>query len=71
MLQGYALQRAISKIGYSVDLISYDVTRNANSVYPSILPQTRQYGSKAAIAKFGEKIFRKGNFYQGSYLNKN
>ncbi len=39
MLQWYALQRVISKLGYTADLISYDVTKNANSVYPNIIVQ--------------------------------
>ena len=35
MLQGYALYSTIKSLGYSVDIISYDVRKNANSVYPS------------------------------------
>lgn len=63
MLQGYALQRVVSKLGYTADLISYDVTKNANSVYPSIIVQAKQYGAKAAVAKVGEKAIGKGKFF--------
>lgn len=62
MLQGYALRRAILKLGYTVDIVSYDVTKNANSVYPSIFAQAQQYGVKAAVAKVGEKTIAKGKF---------
>ena len=62
MLQGYALNRVISKLGYSVDLIAYDVTKNKNSVYPNIISQAKQYGLSAAAAKIGEKAIGKGNF---------
>ncbi len=63
MLQGYALQRVISKLGYTVDIISYDVSKNANSVYPSIFVQAKQYGAKAAVAKAGEKAIGKGKIF--------
>jgi hypothetical protein len=63
MLQGYALQRAISKLGYTADIVSYDVTKNPNSVYPSIIVQAKQYGVKAAAAKAGEKAVGKGKFF--------
>ena len=63
MLQGYALYSAIKSLGYSVDIISYDVRKNANSVYPSIIQQTKQYGLSAAIPKVAEKVIAKGNFF--------
>lgn len=62
MLQGYALYSAIKSLGYSVDIISYDVRQNANSVYPSIIQQTKQYGLGAAIPKVAERIIAKGKF---------
>ena len=63
MLQGYALYSAIKSLGYSVDIISYDVGENANSVYPSIIQQTKQYGLGAAIPKVAEKVIAKGKFF--------
>ena len=63
MLQGYALQRVISQLGFTADLVSYDVTKNANSVYPSILIQAKQYGTKAALSKVGEKAIGKGKVF--------
>lgn len=63
MLQGYALYSAIKSLGYSVDIISYDVRKNANSVYPSIIQQTKQYGLGAAIPKVAEKVIAKGKFF--------
>ena len=62
MLQGYALQRVISKLGYTADIVSYDVTKNANPVYPSIFVQAKQYGVKAAAVKAAEKAIGKGKF---------
>ena len=69
MLQGYALHRAITKLGYSVDIISYDVTKNANSVYPSIIVQAKQYGIKAAVTKVGEKAIGKGKYFIRNILS--
>ena len=63
MLQGYALYSIIKSLGYSVDIISYDVGKNANSVYPSIIQQTKQYGVGAAIPKVAEKIIAKGKYF--------
>ena len=63
MLQGYALQRVISDLGYTADIVSYDVKKNANSVYPSIIVQAKQYGAKAAAAKVGEKAIGKGKVF--------
>ena len=36
MLQGYALHKAIRDLGYSVDIVSYDVNANPNPVYPGL-----------------------------------
>ena len=63
MLQGYALYSVIKNMGYSVDIISYDVRKNANSVYPSIIQQTKQYGIGAAIPKVAEKVIAKGKYF--------
>ena len=63
MLQGYALYSVIKSLGYSVDIISYDVRKNSNSVYPSIIQQTKQYGLSEAIPKVAEKVIAKGNFF--------
>lgn len=63
MLQGYALYSAVKSLGYNVDIISYDVRNNANSVYPSIIQQTKQYGLGAAIQKVAEKVIAKGKFF--------
>ena len=63
MLQGYALYSIIKSLGYSVDIISYDVGKNANSVYPSIIQQIKQYGVGAAIPKVAEKIIAKGKYF--------
>lgn len=70
MLQGYALYSAIKSLGYSVDIISYDVRKNANSVYPSIIQQTKQYGLGAAIPKVAEKVIAKGKFFIKDILEK-
>ena len=51
MLQGYALHKVISMLGYSVDLVSYDVRQNSNPVYVSLIQQCKQYGLRAAIYK--------------------
>lgn len=63
MLQGYALYSVVKSMGYSVDIISYDVRNNANSVYPSIVLQTKQYGLGVAIPKVAEKVIAKGKFF--------
>lgn len=70
MLQGYALYSAIKSLGYSVDIISYDVRKNSNSVYPSIIQQTKQYGLGAAIPKVAEKVIAKGKFIIKDVLEK-
>ena len=62
MLQGYALHKVISMLGYSVDLVSYDVRQNSNPVYVSLIQQCKQYGLRAAIYKAGEKAIGKCNF---------
>lgn len=62
MLQGYALHKAISDLGYSVDLISYDVGANPNPVYPGLRQQIRQYGAMSAVQKAGEKAVGKCAF---------
>lgn len=69
MLQGYALYSVIKNLGYSVDIISYDVRENANSVYPSIIQQTKQYGIGAAIPKVAEKVIAKGKYFIKDVLN--
>lgn len=63
MLQGYALYSIIKSLGYSVDIISYDVRKNANSVYPRIIQQTKQYGIGAAIHKMAEKVIANGKYF--------
>ena len=63
MLQGYALRKAISKLGYTVDIVSYDVTKNPNPVYPSVIVQAKQYGLGAALSKILEKVIAKGKFF--------
>ena len=62
MLQGYALKRAVRDLGYSVDLISYDVNANPNPVYPGLRQQIEQYGPFSAVEKAGEKAVAKGSF---------
>ena len=62
MLQGYALQKAILKLGYTADIVSYDVSQNANPVYPSIIVQAKQYSIEAAVNKAIEKAIGKGKF---------
>lgn len=63
MLQGFALQKVITKLGYTADLISYDVSQNPNSVYPSVLVQAKQYGLRAAVSKVSEKAIGKGKYF--------
>lgn len=62
MLQGRALYTVSNRLGYSVDLISYDVRKNPNPVYPSVLKQFQQYGFGAALSKVREKTIGKGKF---------
>lgn len=62
MLQGYALYTVLTKLGYSVDIISYDVNLNKNSVYPNLIQQIKQYGISTAVPKVAEKIIAKGKF---------
>ncbi|MCC8013606.1 MAG: hypothetical protein LIO87_00270, partial [Eubacterium sp.] len=59
MLQGYALHKVITDMGLSCDIISYDVTKNKNPVYGSLLQQCKQYGLTAFIEKALEKIIGK------------
>lgn len=59
MLQGYALHKVIIDMGFSCDIIAYDVNANANPVYPSIVQQCKQYGFKAAVEKVMEKAVGK------------
>lgn len=59
MLQGYALHKVISDLGYTCDIISYDVGSNKNPVYSSLLEQCRQYGLLSAIEKVSEKAVGK------------
>ena len=63
MLQGYALQKAISKLGYSADIVSYDLAKNPNPVYPNVIVQAKQYGIGAALSKILEKVIAKGKFF--------
>ena len=62
MLQGYALKKAVAELGYSVDLVSYDVGANPNPVYPGLRQQIRQYGIVSAAEKAGEKAVGKCRF---------
>ena len=62
MLQGYALHKAIKDLGYSVDIVSYDVNANPNPVYPGLRQQVKQYGAAAAVGKAGEKAIGKCRF---------
>lgn len=62
MLQGYALKKAVTDLGYSVDLVSYDVGANPNPVYPGLRQQIRQYGMLSAAEKAGEKAIGKCRF---------
>ena len=62
MLQGYALKKAVAELGYSVDLVSYDVGANPNPVYPGLRQQIRQYGIVSAAEKAGEKAIGKCRF---------
>ena len=69
MLQGYALHKTISNMGYSCDIISYDVGCNKNPVYGSLLEQCKQYGLLSAIEKVSEKAVGKCSFFIKGTLN--
>lgn len=69
MLQGYALYKVISYMGYSCDIISYSTDMNKNPVYSNIFQQCRQYGFWAALSKLLEKILGKFRFIIKSILN--
>ena len=62
MLQGYALHRVITELGYSCDIISYDVNQNKNPVYRNVAQQCKQYGMSSAVKKALEKVIAKFNF---------
>lgn len=62
MLQGYALHRVVTELGYSCDIISYDVNENKNPVYQNVAQQCKQYGMFSAIKKIFEKVIAKFNF---------
>lgn len=62
MLQGYALHKTIVNLGYSCDIISYDVNKNVNPIYKNVLQQCKQYGFKSIIEKIVEKIIGKFKF---------
>lgn len=62
MLQGYALHRVITELGYSCDIISYDVNQNKNPVYRNVAQQCKQYGLSSAVKKTLEKVIAKFNF---------
>lgn len=62
MLQGYALHRVITELGYSCDIISYDVNQNKNPVYRNVAQQCKQYGLFSAVKKALEKVIAKFNF---------
>lgn len=62
MLQGYALHKVVEDLGYSCDIISYDVWANENPVYKNALQQCKQYGFKSAIGKVTEKSIAKLKF---------
>ena len=70
MLQGYALKRAVRDLGYSVDLISYDVNANPNPVYPGLRQQIEQYGPVSAVEKAGEKAIARGSFLISDLLER-
>lgn len=59
MLQGFALYKIISELGYTCDIISYDVGCNKNPVYGSLLEQLGQYSFFSAIEKVSEKAVGK------------
>lgn len=62
MLQGYALHKVITDMGLECDIVSYDVTKNQNPVYGSLLQQCKQYGPAAFIQKVSEKVVGKFGF---------
>lgn len=70
VLQGYALKRVLEEMGYKVDIISYDVRKNRNPIYKSVIEQSKQYGIKSAINKVFEKTTGKFKFLIRGTLNK-
>ena len=62
MLQGYALHKVVQNLGYSCDIISYNVGENKNPVYSNLLQQCKQYGIKSASGKVIEKCTGKMKF---------
>lgn len=62
MLQGYALHRVITELGYSCDIVSYNVNENKNPVYKNVAQQCKQYGMTSAAKKVLEKVIAKFNF---------
>ena len=62
MLQGYALHKVVQNLGYSCDIISYNVGENKNPVYSNLLQQCKQYGIKPASGKVIEKCTGKMKF---------
>lgn len=63
MLQGYALHKIVNDLGYSCDIVSYDVWDNSNPVYKNVLQQCKQYGLKSAVRKVVEKCIAKLKFF--------
>lgn len=70
VLQGYALKRVLEEMGYKTDIISYDVGKNKNPIYKSVIEQSKQYGIKSAINKVFEKTTGKFKFLIKGTLNK-
>ena len=69
VLQGYALKTILEEMGYKTDIISYDVDKNRNPVYKSVVEQSKQYGLKSAANKFCEKLIGKFSFGIKDLLN--
>ncbi len=69
VLQGYALKRTLEDLGYSADIISYDVWKNGNPIYKSVFEQSKQYGFKSAVSKVIEKSVGKLRFLIKDTLN--
>ncbi len=69
VLQGYALKRTLEEKGYETDIISYDVGKNKNPIYKSVVEQSKQYGIKSAINKIIEKVIGKFKFFIKDILN--
>lgn len=63
VLQGYALKRTLEEMGYETDIISYDVGKNKNPIYKSVIEQSKQYEIKSAVNKFFEKLIGKLKFF--------